>query len=261
MIFRTLYQVYGYRELLYALITRDIKVRYKQSLLGVCWALLQPLALMIIFTIVFSRFASIATPGIPYPIFSYCALLPWTFFSTSLSFAIPSLVNNITLITKIYFPREIFPIAAVAACFFDFLVASLVFVGMMVIYHVAPTMALIFLPILLAIQIVLTLGIALFASAANVFFRDIRYVVPLALQIWLFLSPVIYPLALVPEKYRSLYLLNPMAVLIDGYRTVVLNGMAPSAIWLAWAALISFLVFAGSYLFFKKIEMRFADLI
>jgi len=261
MIVRTFFQVYQYRELLFALITRDIKVRYKQSALGVCWALLQPLALMIIFTIVFSRIASIATPGIPYPIFSYCALLPWTFFSTSLSFAIPSLVNNITLITKIYFPREIFPMAAVAACFFDFLVASLVFIGMMAMYHVAPTMALIFLPILLAIQIFLTLGIAFFASAANVFFRDIRYVVPLALQLWLFLSPVIYPLTMVPESYRFLYLLNPMAVLIEGYRSVVLSGMAPSLCWLTWAAFVSFAIFAAGYHFFKRMEMRFADLI
>jgi len=226
-----------------------------------CWAVLQPLSLMVIFTLVFSRFARIPTDGIPYPIFSYCALLPWTFFATSLSFAIPSLVNNISLVTKIYFPREVLPIAAVAACFFDFIIASVVFMGMMIYYKVALTTALIFLPILIIIQLLLTLGIAFFASALNVFFRDIRYIIPLAVQIWMFLSPVIYPLNMVPEKYQHIYVLNPMAVLLESYRSIILGGNLPSFNLLGMAALVSLTLFILAYTFFKNLEMRFADLI
>lgn len=261
MIFKKIFKLYNYRELLYALIVRDIKIRYKQSVLGMLWAVLQPLSLMIIFTLVFSRFARIPTNGIPYPVFSYCALLPWTFFATSLSFAIPSLVNNISLVTKIYFPREVFPIAAVAACFFDFIIASLVFVGMMIYYKVALTAALVFLPVVIVIQITLTLGIAFLASAVNVFFRDIRYIVPLAVQIWMFLSPVIYPLNMVPEKYRGLYVLNPMAVLLESYRSIVLDGTLPPVNLLGMAAIVSATLFMVSYTIFKNLEMRFADLI
>jgi len=252
---------YSYRELLYTIAARDVKVRYKQSVLGAVWAILQPLSLMLIFTVVFSKFARIPTNGIPYPIFSYCAVLPWTFFATSLAFAIPSLVNNITLVTKIYFPREIFPIAAVGASCFDFAIASLVFVGMMIYYHVAASVALLMVPVLLAIQILLTLGLAFAASALNVFFRDIRYLVPLAVQIWMFLSPVIYPLSMVPERYRLIYSLNPMAVLLAGYRSLILAGTMPSLPLLGLAAGISVGLFVVSYAIFKKLEPRFADVI
>jgi len=258
---KNLNKLLSYRELLFSLTSRDIKVRYKQSLLGVGWAILQPLALMIVFTIVFSRFARISTGDIPYPIFSYCALLPWTFFTNSLTFAIPSLVNNINLVTKIYFPREIFPIAAVAACFLDFIVASVIFVGLMIYYKVTISTYLLLLPLIVIIQIFLTLGVAFFLSAINVFFRDVRYIIPLGLQIWMFISPVIYPLSSVPERFQKFYILNPMAGIIDAYRSIILTQEIPPLGPIGIASIFSLGLFLFSYRFFKKLEMRFADVI
>lgn len=254
--------LFTYRELLFSITARDIKVRYKQAALGMAWAILQPLLLMVIFTIVFSRFVRIPTDGVPYPIFSYCGLLPWTFFASSLAFAIPSLVSNINLVTKIYFPREIFPIAAVAASFFDFVIASVVFVGMMLYYRVTVSMTmLVMVPVLVVIQILLTFGVVFVLSAVNVFFRDIRYIVPLGVQIWMFISPVIYPMSLVPVRFRFIYSLNPMAVLLDGYRSLILAGEMPPLKLLGLAAGVSVGLFVLSYRIFKKLEMRFADVI
>ena len=261
MIIEQLKTLFKYRELLSAIIIRDIKIRYKQSVLGVSWAILQPLSLMIIFTIVFSKFTKVPTNGIPYPIFSYCGLLPWTFFATSLTFAIPSLINNITLVTKIYFPREIFPIAAVAACFFDFLVASVIFIFMMLYYKVAVSITILLVPLLFIIQILFTLSVVFVASTMNVFFRDIRYIVPLGVQLWMFLSPVIYPNSVVPEKFQLIYSLNPMAVLLDGYRSVILTGEFPSLKLLGLACFIAMVTFLYSYKIFKHYEMKFADVI
>ncbi len=258
---RHLTKLYEYRELLLTFAWRDIKVRYKQSFLGAAWAILQPFSLMVIFTIIFSIFAKLPSDGIPYPIFSYCALLPWTFLSTSLTTGVPCFVANMSLITKIYFPREIFPIAKVFAAFVDFLVASIIFVGMMIYYHVPLSIHLVWIPVLIVIQIFLSLGILFFAATINVFYRDVNHVVPLVTRIWMYLTPIIYPLSLVPERFRSIYMLNPMAGIIDSYRRIILHGKPPNITYLLYALVISFSLLVISYIFFKKKEMVFADVI
>lgn len=254
-------QLLYYRELLLNLALRDIKVRYKQSILGITWTILQPLSMMIVFTIIFTHFVRVQTGGIPYPLFSYSALLPWSFFSTSLMSAIPSLVGNMPLVTKVYFPREIFPVASIIARFIDFLVASIIFIGLMFFYRVPVSFYLFLLLIVITIQIVLTLGIALFASAVNVFYRDVAQVVPLIVQIWMYLTPIIYPVTLVPARYRTLYMLNPMAGIIDSYRKIILQQQLPQFLYLGTAAIISIVIFILAYLYFKKAEMKFADII
>lgn len=253
--------LYRYRELLWMWTLRNMKVRYKQSFLGGAWAILQPLSLMVVFTVVFSFFVQMPSDGIPYPVFSYVALLPWTFFTTSVSFGVPSLVNNMNLVTKIYFPREILPLASVAAAFVDFGAAAVVFVGMMLLYRIPLTLTLLAVPLLLALQILLTLGVVLLASAINVFYRDVRFIVPLALQLWLYASPVIYPVSLVPQRVRWLYQLNPMVGIIDGYRQAVVSGRWPDLSTLLPAAFISCALFPVAYHFFKRVEMDMADII
>ncbi len=251
-----------YRELLMAWAVRDIKVRYKQSLLGIAWAVLQPLSLMIVFTVIFSFLVKVPTEGdIPYPLFSYTALLPWTFTATPISFAVPSLVRNMRLLIAVYFPREIFPIAAIMASGVDFLCASTAFIGMMIYYRVPPSFYWLLVPPILCIQMLLTLGVALFASAVNVFYRDVRFIIPLAMQLWMYATPAIYPVGLVPEGLRSIYMLNPMAAVVDAYRRVILSAAPPDYRYLGLAAVISLALFILSYRFFKGAEMRFADVI
>jgi len=252
------------RELLGLLMLRDIRVRYKQSALGVLWAVLQPLSLMLIFTLVFSRFAKIKT-DVPYPIFAYCALLPWTFFASSLTFSIPSLVNNSNLVTKTYFPREVMPMAAIGACLVDFLIASVILVGLMLFYRVPLHATLLLVPVVLGVQIILTIAIALVGSAMNVFYRDIRYAVPLALQLWMFASPVAYPIetarSALPSWLLPWYYLNPMAAIINAYRELALYGRLPEAMPLLCSAAFAAGVAALAYAMFKRLEMRFADVI
>lgn len=251
----------GHRELLWAWMLRDIRVRYKQSLLGAAWAVLQPLSIMAVFSLIFAYIVPVPTDGIPYPVFSYTALLPWTFFATAISFAVPSLVNNMSLVTKVYMPREIFPLAAVAGSFVDFLVASVVYIGLMVVYRMPVSITLLAVPVLLLIQVLLTLGVVLFAAALNVFYRDVRFLVPLGLQLWMYATPIIYPVSLVPEWLRPLYLLNPMTGLIEAYRAVALHGAWPDWASLAPAAGLSLLLFVFGYLYFKRVEWQFADII
>jgi len=254
-------ELFRYRELLWSWVVRNIKVRYKQSLLGVTWAILQPLSATVIMAVVFSRFVRVSTDGIPHPIFYYSALLPWTFSATSISFGTSCLVSNMGLVTKIYFPREILPISAVLASFADFLIAAVIFLGMMVFYRMPVGLSWVWVPVLLLIQIMLTLGVVLFASALNVFYRDIRFVVPLGMQLWMYLTPIIYPLSVVPERFRELYMLNPMAGLIDSYRRIVLYAQWPNATYLLAAAAVSLILFLLSYVYFKRAEAVFADII
>ena len=249
------------RELLWIWTLREIKVRYKQSILGIAWAILQPLSFMFIFTIIFTYFVTVPTGDIPYSIFSYSALLPWTFFANSIGFAVTSLVGNINLITKIYLPREIFPIASVIAALFDYLIASLLYIGLMIIYSIPVKVTLIIMPFLLLVQIFLTIGIVLFLSAVNVFYRDIRFVVPIVIQLWMYVSPIIYPLETIPTKFRSLYMLNPMATLIESYRNVTIRGIWPDWIYLGITTLIAFIVLLVGFLYFKRVEWQFADVI
>jgi lipopolysaccharide transport system permease protein len=254
-------ELWQYRELAVSWALRDIRVRYKQSVLGAAWAILQPLLMMLIFTAVFGLLVKVPSEGFPYPIFSYTALLPWTFFATSVSFGVPSVVTNMNLVTKIYFPREIFPIAAIGAGFVDLLIASIVFAVMIIVYRVPVGLPCLIVPLLLAVQIVLTLGVVLLAAALNVRYRDVRFVVPVAVQLLMYASPVVYPASLVPERWRVLYMLNPMAGLIDGYRTAVLKGQWPEAGPLTLAAAVSMALFLLGYWVFKRMEVEFADII
>jgi len=250
------------RELLVTLTLRDIRVRYKQSILGIAWAILQPLSLMLVFT-VFASLTGLSSgdKGIPYPIFVYCAVLPWTFFATAVRFAVPSLVTNHNLVTKTYFPREVMPMASIGACFVDFLVASVIFVGMMVFYRIPLRPTVLLVPVILTVQIVLTLAIALVGSAMNVFYRDIRYAIPLALQIWLFASPVMYSVDRVPQSFRWIYFTNPMAAIINAYREVILRGRLPDANLLLSSTAIAVGAAIVGYAIFKRMEMKFADVI
>ncbi len=250
-----------HHDLLQVWTLREIKVRYKQSLLGGAWAILQPLALMVVFSVIFTMFIQIPTDGVPYPVFSYAALLPWTFFATSITFAVGTLTQNMNLVSKIYFPREILPVASVGAAFVDFLVASVVFVVMLLYYRIPLGVPMMLVPVLLSIQILLILGIVLFTSAVNVFYRDVRFVVPLGLQLWMYASPIIYPASLVPVQFRGFYMLNPMAALLDAYRATVLFGRYPDWSSVLAAAVVSAAVFVLGYLYFKRVERRFADII
>jgi lipopolysaccharide transport system permease protein len=249
------------RELLFTWTMRDFKVRYSQSILGAAWAILQPFSLMVVYSVIFSVFIRVPTDGIPYPVFAYTALLPWTFFANSLNFAIPSLVSNMNLVSKIYFPREILPLSTILVGFVDFLIASSVFVLMLLFYRVPVGLVILLVPLVLLIQIVLTFGISLLASAVNVFYRDVRFVIPLALQIWMYLSPIIYPVNLVPERFRPFYFLNPMAVLIDTYRRIILFNQMPDWPYLGLAAFVSVSLIIVAYRYFKRAEREFADLI
>jgi lipopolysaccharide transport system permease protein len=253
--------LYQYRDLIWMWVVREVRVRYKQSLLGVAWAILQPLALTVVFTIVFSRLVRIDTGGVPYPVFAYAALVPWSFFTTSLSFGIPSLVNNLNLVTKIYFPREVLPLGSVGAAFVDFLAALVVFAGMLVFYGLWPGVRALWVIPLLTIQILLSIGITLLGSAIIVFFRDMRFVVPLLTQIWMYATPIIYPVELVPEHLWPYYFLNPMAGIVDGYRRSLVMGQEPRMSALLLATLISFLLLLLGYTLFKRVEPFFADLI
>jgi lipopolysaccharide transport system permease protein len=254
-------ELWNYRDLLIMWTLREVRIRYKQSFLGAAWALLQPLVLMLVFTLVFSFLTRVPTGDVPYPLFCYTALLSWTFLAGAVSFAAPSLINNVNLVSKVYFPREILPIATVGAALVDFLVASILFVLMLFYYGTPLTMALLWVPVLLVIQVALTLGVVFFISALSVRFRDVRFLVPLGLQIWMFASPIIYPATLVPARLRPFYDLNPMAGIISGYRAAVIHGTAPETGSLVAAAVISFALLVLGYLHFKRAETVFADII
>jgi lipopolysaccharide transport system permease protein len=250
-----------HRELLWSLTAREILVRYKQAALGVAWAILQPLVLMIVFAIFFGIFCKVPSEGLPYTIFFYLALVPWMFFSTALSFAVHSLSGNAYLISKVSFPREVLPLASVLAAGIDFLIGAVLLVAMLLLYHIPLTWHALFVVPLFAIQLVFTIGISLALSAVNVRYRDVRYVLPLLMQVWLYVSPVMYPVSVVPERLRFFYLLNPMAALIDGYRRCLGHGMVPRGMSLLIATVVSILLLLISYRSFKRSERTFADVI
>ncbi|MFW6116588.1 MAG: ABC transporter permease [bacterium] len=250
-----------HRDLLWLWAARELRVRYKQSLLGVAWAVLQPLGLTMVFTFVFSRLVDVDTGKVPYPIFVYTALVPWNFFTTALSFGIPSLVNNMNLVKKIYFPREVLPLASIGAAFADFLAASVVFIGMLVFYRVCPQIHALWVIPLLVVQVVFTIGVTLLGSAVIVFFRDMRFVLPLVIQVWMYATPIIYPVELVPEDLQLVYFLNPMAGIIDGYRRVLVMGEPPRPSAFLVATVVSLMLLVISYAFFKRVEPVFADVI
>ena len=219
--------IWAYRELLYFLVWRDLKVRYKQTLIGTGWVVIQPLMTMAIFTVIFGNFAKIPSDGLPYPIFSYAALLPWNLFSSSLNRGGESVVNNANLVTKIYFPRLILPLSSVLSPMADFAIAFVILIGMMIWFGIAPTVGILMLPIFVILAICTALAMGLWLAALNVRYRDVRYTIPFLIQIWMFASPVAYPVSMVPEKWRWLYSLNPMAGVIEGFRWALLGNQSP----------------------------------
>ncbi len=252
--------LWHYRDLLYILTERDIKVRYKQTILGALWAIIQPLFTMIIFTIFFGRLAGMPSDGIPYPLFAYAGLLPWTFFSNAVTNSGNSLVGNSNLITKVYFPRMIIPIASVGAGLVDFAIAFGLLVVLMVYYSVGITINILMLPVLILLISVLAIGIGMWMSALNVKYRDIRYALPFAIQIGMFLTPIIYPTSIVPEKWQWLLALNPLTGIIDGFRATFF-GTPFNWTGLLISAVLAFSILIYSAFYFKKMEKTFADIV
>jgi lipopolysaccharide transport system permease protein len=254
--------LFQHRELLYLMTLREVRVRYKQTTLGVLWAVLQPLALMGVFTVFFSLFVGIPTDGQPYPIFSYAGLLPWTFFATALATAVPSLIANSYLITRTAFPREIVPLASVLAALVDFGVAALLLGGLLALYRVPITWNILWIAPVTMLLLAFTVGVCLLLSAFVVIYRDVRFTLPLLTQLWMFVTPILYPVTVVPPQLRTLYLsLNPLAALVDSFRRAVLDGQPPAALSLANATIATLLMLAIGYTSFKRLERRFADII
>jgi lipopolysaccharide transport system permease protein len=254
-------ELWEYRELLYFLVWRDIKVRYKQTALGAIWAIIQPFTTMVVFSLFFGKLAKIPSDNIPYPIFCYAALVPWTFFANGLTQSSESLVGNANLIRKVYFPRLTIPVAAVLSGIVDFGLAFVVLLGMMLYYGIVPTANVVWLPLFLLLALVCSLGIGLWLSALNLKYRDVRYVVPFLTQIWLFVTPIAYPSTFIPARWQLVYGLNPMAGVVRGFRWALLGTTtAPGPIILA-SSLASLLILAGGVFYFRRMERTFADLV
>ena len=254
-------EVWRYRELLYFFVWRDIKVRYKQTLLGVTWAVLQPLFTMAVFTIFLGRLAGIPSDGVPYPLFAYSGLVPWIYFANSVTTSSDSLVNGAILITRVFFPRVLLPLASVVAGLVDFGMAFLVLIVMIVLYQLPFSSAVLLTPVFVLLAVVTAVGVGLWLAALNVRYRDIRYTVPFLVQIWLFATPVVYPASLVPDKWRALYGLNPMVGVVEGFRWCLLHvGDPPSdAILVSVTVAVLLLVSGGVY--FRRAERTFADVV
>jgi len=253
--------LWEYRELLYFLIWRDIKVRYKQTLLGIVWAVLQPFLTMVVFSIFFGRLANVPSDNLPYPIFAYAGLLPWQLFAFALTESGNSLVSNQRLITKIYFPRLVIPVAAVLSGLVDFAISFLILLGMMAYYHIALTPAALTLPLFLLLAIATALAVGLWLSALNVEYRDVRYVIPFLTQFWLFMTPIAYPSSLVPLWLRPFYALNPMVGVVEGFRWALLGTQGFVGLMvLVSAMVVTFLLFGGLF-YFRRMEKTFADII
>jgi lipopolysaccharide transport system permease protein len=253
--------VWTYRELLYFLIWRDVKVRYKQTVLGAAWAILQPVMTMVVFSVFFGRLAKMPSDGIPYPVFAFTALLPWQLFAYSLTAASNSLVGSQHLITKVYFPRLVVPLAAVLAGLVDFGIAFVVLVGLMWYYAIVPTAATAVLPLFVLLAIATALAVGLWLSSLNVKYRDVRYALPFLTQFWLFATPVAYPSSLVPETWRSLLGLNPMAGVVEGFRWALLGTSGGTGPMLAVSVVAVAGLLIGGLMYFRQTERSFADLV
>jgi len=254
-------ELWTYRELLYFLTWRDIKVRYKQTALGAAWAIIQPVFTMVVFSLFFGRLARIASDGIPYPIFAYAALVPWTFFANGLSQSSDSLVASANLIRKVYFPRLIIPIAAIFASVVDFVLAFIVLLVMMLFYGITPTVNVLWLPYFLLLALTTSLGVGLWLSAMNVQFRDVRYTVPFLTQFWLFATPIAYPSSLLSEPWRTLYGINPMVGVVESFRWALLGAAtAPGPIVIV-SSLASLALLVSGLFYFRRMEKTFADVV
>jgi len=254
-------ELWQYHELLYFLTWRDVKVRYKQTVIGAAWAIIQPFFTMVVFSLFFGKLAKMPSDGIPYPIFSYAALVPWMFFANGLSQSSNSLVGGANLITKIYFPRLVMPISGVVSGVVDFVLAFIVLLGMMLFYQILPSANIIWLPFFLLLAFVTSLGVGLWLSAMNVQFRDVRYVVPFLTQFWLFATPIAYPSSLLSEPWRTIYGLNPMVGVVEGFRWALLRtNTAPGPIIIVSTLASLAILVSGAY-YFRRMEKTFADVV
>jgi lipopolysaccharide transport system permease protein len=254
-------EIWAYRELVYFLIWRDVKVRYKQTAIGAAWAVLQPLMTMVMFTLVFRGLANVPSDGLPYSVFAYSALLPWTFFSGALARCSGSIVGQSNLISKVYFPRLIVPLSAAISGIVDFAIAFLMLVGLMIWYGIRPTVGVLMLPVLLVLTLATALAIGLWLSAFNVKYRDVGQITPFLIQVWMFASPVAYSASLIPERWRLLYSLNPMAGVIEGFRWALLGTKTPDFLAIAISAVMVVGLLFGGVVYFKRMERMFADII
>jgi lipopolysaccharide transport system permease protein len=253
-----IHEQFQYRELLFQMTKRDLMLRYKQSVMGFGWAIFMPLINTVVFTLILNRAVPIDT-GMPYPLFAFTGLLVWNFFASSLKFAVNSLTTNVSLVTKVYFPREIFPFSAVIVCLVDFAVASLVLVVMMFYYHVVPTWQYVWLPLVLAIHIAFTTGVALILAMSNLFYRDVKYLFEIVVTVWMFATSVLYPVDHIGGKIGLVMRLNPMTPIVDAYRNVLILGRSPFTPDLAWAAGISIGTLCIAWLYFHRAEFQFAE--
>jgi lipopolysaccharide transport system permease protein len=254
-------ELWAYRDLIYFFVWRDIKVRYKQTVIGAAWAILQPVLTMLVFSLFFGKLARIPSQGLPYPIFYYTALLPWNYFATAMQGSTNIVVENQRVITKIYFPRVILPISSILSGLLDFAISFAVFLALMAYYRMVPTRAVIWLPAFMLLAVLTALGVGLWLSALNALYRDVRYVVPFLVQFWLFASPVAYPSSLVPAKWRWLYGLNPMAGVIEGFRwTLTGHGDPPSILLAASSGAVVLLVLSG-LVYYHAMEGTIADVV
>jgi len=251
-----------YRELVYFLTWRDLKVRYKQSVLGVLWAIINPLVTTVVFAVIFGNFAKFPSDGMPYPIFSYTATLPWTFFAAALTVSARSMLTSGGMVSKIYFPRIIVPLSSIFANLADFLVGFVIMIGMLFFYHVPPTLNMLWLPAFMLLATITALGVGLWFSALLVMYRDINYLLPFLTTIWMYLSPVVYASSTIPEKYRILYSLNPMVGVIEGFRWALLGTQQSiSPMMIAVSSGIALVIFVTGLFFFRRMERIFADMI
>ena len=253
--------IWEYRELLYFLVWRDLKVRYRQTVIGIGWVVLQPVLTMVLFTAVFGNFAKIPSDGVPYPIFTYSALLPWNLFASSLARGTESVVGNAQLISKIYFPRLLLPISGILSPTVDFAISFVIFAAMMIWFRTLPTWGVLALPFFLILALLTALAVGLWLSALNVRYRDVGHTIPFLVQLWMFASPVAYPVSLVPERWRVLYSLNPMAGVIEGFRWALLGKESPDFEVIIISSMMVTTLLISGVVFFKHTERTFADVI
>ncbi len=254
-------ELWEYRELLYTLVEREVKVRYKQTAIGVSWVLLQPLIAMLIFTAIFGRMAKMPSDGIWYPAFILTALLPWAYFSQAITRSGTSLVSSASLVTKVYFPRMMLPLSAIVSPLIDFLLSMGLLFGLLMYAGIPLTWKVITLPAFILIAMLTATGVGLLVSATNVKYRDVGHAIPFVMQIWMFVSPIVYPVSLVPERWKLLYSLNPMVGVIDGFRWALLGKIAPDPFMMGMSMVMVLVVLIGGVVYFRQMEREFADII
>jgi lipopolysaccharide transport system permease protein len=253
-------ELWQYRELIYSFVLRDVKIRYKQTALGFIWAIIQPLFMMVVFTLFFGNLAKVPSDGIPYPLFTFAALIPWTLFAEGITRSTTSMVSNANIMTKVYFPRLIMPISGILSPLVDFAIAFVILIIMMAYYGFVPTIAIVLLPAFILLALLTSLAVGLWLSALNVKYRDFQYTIPFLIQLWLFASPVVYPASMLPQSWQYVYALNPMVGVIEGFRWALLGSKPPEALILVSICVVIILL-GGGLFYFKRMEQYFADVV